>query len=182
MPSKTHQAAVAVVPPQEVWGPIQAIRERHDRQFRRWMPHINLLYPFYLPEHFDEALPRLVDACAKFTPFEVTLAEFRFFQHSSRKATLWLAPEPKADLIHLQAALQAACPDCDDLSPSSAGFVHHLSVGQTNSREEAQRLRDEWQRTWQPIRFELSAIVVLRRDQETPFEIDCRIPLAASDV
>ena len=26
--------AVAVVPPEEVWGPIQAIRGKHDRQFR----------------------------------------------------------------------------------------------------------------------------------------------------
>jgi hypothetical protein len=65
MMSKTHQTAVAVVPPQEVWGPIQAIRERHDRQFRRWMPHVNLLYPFYPPERFEEALPRLIEACAK---------------------------------------------------------------------------------------------------------------------
>jgi 2'-5' RNA ligase len=112
MPSKTHQTAVAVVPPQEVWEPIQAIRERHDRQFHRWMPHVNLLYPFYLPEQFDEALPRLVDACAKITPFKVTLAEFRFFRHSSRRATLWLAPELKVDLVWLQAALQASCPDC----------------------------------------------------------------------
>src|SRR3954454_18925256 len=83
MSTKTHQTAVAVVPPQEVWGPIQAIRERHDRQFRRWPPHVNLLYPFYPAERFKEALPTLVDACAKIAPFTVTLADFRFFQHSS---------------------------------------------------------------------------------------------------
>jgi hypothetical protein len=59
MSGKTHQTAVAVVPPREVWGPIQAIREKHDRQFRRWSPHINLLYPFYPPERFEQALPPL---------------------------------------------------------------------------------------------------------------------------
>jgi len=96
MPSKTHQSAVAVVPPQEVWGPIQAIRQRHDRQFRRWMPHINLPYPFYAPEQFNQTLPSLVKACAQLSTFTVTLAEFRFFLHSSRKATLWLAPEPRS--------------------------------------------------------------------------------------
>src|SRR6202043_2332767 len=85
--SKTHQTAVAVVPPQEVWGPIQAIREKHDRQFRRWMPHVNLLYPFYPPERVSEALPRLVEACMKIAPFLLSLNEFRIFQHSSRTST-----------------------------------------------------------------------------------------------
>jgi 2'-5' RNA ligase len=179
MSAKTHQTALALVPLREAWEPIQAIRARHDRQFRRWPPHVNLLYPFYPPERFDEALPRLVDACGQIAPFMVTLAQFRFFQHSWRKATLWLAPELKADLVRLQAALQAACPDCDDLSRFAAGFTPHLSVGQADSAEEAQQLRDEWQRTWEPIRFELSAVALLRRDRDTPFEIERWMPLAA---
>jgi 2'-5' RNA ligase len=171
MLSKTHHTAVAVVPPPEIWGPIQAIRRRHDRQFRRWMPHVNMLYPFYPPERFDEAVPRLVDACARIAPFVVTLAEFRFFQHSPRKATLWLAPEPRDDLVRLQAALQAACPDCDDLSRYAAGFTPHLGVGQAGSAQEARRLLDAWQCVWQPIRFELFAVALLRRQRETPFDI-----------
>jgi 2'-5' RNA ligase len=180
MVSKTHQTAVAVVPPQEVWGPIQAIRERHDRQFRRWMPHVNLLYPFYPPEQFDQIVPDLIRARARITPFVVTLAEFRFFVHPSGKATLWLAPEPREEFVRLQAALQQACQDCDDLSRFSAGFTPHLSVGQAGSAQEAQQLRSVWQLTWEPIRFELSDIVLLRRGGDTPFEIDCRIPLAVS--
>ena len=40
---KTHRTAVAVVPPRGVWGTIQAIRERHDRQVRCWPPPVNLL-------------------------------------------------------------------------------------------------------------------------------------------
>lgn len=182
MSSKTHHTAVAIVPPQEVWGPIQAIRARHDRQFRRWMPHVNLLYPFYPPGRFDEAVLRLVDACAQIDPFVVTLAEFRFFRHSSRKATLWLAPEPKEKLVRLQAALQAACPDCDDLSRFAAGFTPHLSVGQAGSPDEAQRLLDAWQPTWKPIRFKLAAAALLCRPQDTLFEIDCRVALGSSNV
>jgi 2'-5' RNA ligase len=133
MSGKTHQTAVAVVPPPEVWGPIQAIRERHDRQFRRWPPHVKLLYSFYPPDRFDEVLPRLAEVCAQIAPFVVTLAEFRFFRHSSRKATLWLAPEPREALVRLQAALQAACPGCDGLSRFVAGFTPYLSVGQAGS-------------------------------------------------
>ena len=40
MPSKSHLTAIAVIPAEEVWGPIQAIREAHDRQVRRWPSHI----------------------------------------------------------------------------------------------------------------------------------------------
>ena len=42
----THESAIVLIPPQEVWEPIQAIRRVHDRQVRRWMPHVTLLYPF----------------------------------------------------------------------------------------------------------------------------------------
>jgi 2'-5' RNA ligase len=178
MRSKTHQTAVAIVPPREVWPSIQAIRAKHDRQFRRWMPHVNLLYPFCPPEEFDQALPALLDACAKIASFSVTLAEFRLFQHSSRKATLWLAPEPKEELVRLQATLETACPECNDLSRFAAGFTPHLSVGQAGSADEARRLRDALQAEWQPIRFELSAIAVLRRERDTPFEIEQWIALA----
>jgi 2'-5' RNA ligase len=141
-----------------------------------------LLYPFYPPERFDEPLPRLVAACAGIAPSVVTLAEFRFFRHSSRKATLWLAPEPSEDLVRLQAALQAGCPECDDLSRFAAGFTPHLSVGQAGSAEEARRLQDAWQRTWEPIRFHLSVVALLRRGPETPFEVETWIPLAAGRV
>jgi 2'-5' RNA ligase len=176
VPAKTHHSAVAVVPPEEAWGPIQAIREEHDRQFMRWMPHVNLLYPFYPPGCFEEAMPRLTDACAGNIPFEVQLAEFGYFSHPSGKATLWLAPEPREAIIRLQAALQAACPECDDLSRFSNGFTPHLSVGQAGSVVEAQKLLDALQEDWQPVRFVLSAVALLRRGQDTPFEISGWIP------
>lgn len=181
MSTKTHQTAVAIIPPQEVWAPIQAIRQQHDRQFHRWMPHVNLLYPFYPAEQFDDAAMLLVEACAKISPLAVMLAKFQFFRHPSGRATLWLAPEPAEDLIQLQAALQAACPDCDDLSRFPAGFTPHLSVGQANSLAKAQQLVDTWQLFWQPIRWELSAVALIRRDRDGPFVIGRWVLLAAKD-
>jgi 2'-5' RNA ligase len=176
MSSKTYWTAVVVIPPEAVCGPIQAIRQRHDRHVRRWMPHVNLLYPFYRPDCFAEAVPPLAAACATITPFVLTLAGFRFFRHASGTATLWLAPEPREAVVQLQAALQAACPDCDDQSRFPAGFTPHLSVGQAGSADEARRLIAGLQATWQPIRFDLSAIALIQRGRESPFAVDHWIP------
>jgi hypothetical protein len=45
-------SAVAIVLPREFWPQCQAIRSQHDKSFRRWPPHINLLYPFINAKHF----------------------------------------------------------------------------------------------------------------------------------
>lgn len=35
---KVVTSAVVISPPVEQWGPIQAIREKHDKAFPRWLP------------------------------------------------------------------------------------------------------------------------------------------------
>jgi 2'-5' RNA ligase len=177
MPAKTHHTAVAVVPPEGIWEPIQAIRRRHDRQIHRWMPHINLLYPFRPRTQFAEITPTLVAACATAQPFGITLGEFRFFRHGSGRCTLWLVPEPAEPLRHLQAALQSAFSDCDELSQFPAGFTPHLSVGQFASLRECERMREQLQATWKPITFTLAEVCLLAREGESPFVVERTTPL-----
>jgi 2'-5' RNA ligase len=177
---KTHHTAVAIVPPEEVWEPIQAIRHRHDRQIHRWPPHINLLYPFRPRAEFADITPTLLTACASIKPFAISLGEFRFFRHGSGRCTLWLAPEPVDVLQGLQAALQAAFPDCDDLGRFSAGYTPHLSVGQFPSVRDCERTREQLQAAWQPITFTLNAVALLAREPDGPFNIVHRVPLGES--
>jgi 2'-5' RNA ligase len=178
--SKTHHTAVAVLPPQEIWEPIQAIRRRHDRQFRRWMPHINLLYPFLPRAQWPVAVPRLLDAAQRMPAFQITLAIFRSFTHPSGHTTLWLAPEPATTLLHLQATLQAAVPACDDQSRFPGGFTPHLSVGQARSPQTTQHLLGTWQATWRPVRFTVTAVAVIWRQGESPFQVGEWIPLSSA--
>jgi len=44
----------------------------HDRQIGRWMPHINLLYPFVPAGDVEKAVLLLAEWCASMAPFTVT--------------------------------------------------------------------------------------------------------------
>jgi len=56
---KVVQSAVVLMPHESVWEQIQSIRSKHDKSFERWMPHINLLYPFLPANKFQENLEKL---------------------------------------------------------------------------------------------------------------------------
>jgi 2'-5' RNA ligase len=180
MSGKSHRTAVTIAPPEPAWEPIQAIRRRYDRQIHRWPPHINLLYPFRPRAEFSTAAPTLVDVCASIGPFALPLGVFRSFRHSSRRCTLWLAPEPAEELRRLQTTLQAAFPDCNDLGRFPAGFTPHLSVGQFPSPRECELTREQLQASWQPITFAVTQLALLAREEDSPFVADEWIPLAAS--
>jgi hypothetical protein len=131
MSGKTHQTAVAVVPPQGVWGPVQAIRERHDRQFRRWPPHVKLLYPYYPPQEFDRGLHPLVDACARIAPFAVTLQEFRSFVQPPPCPLLFTSRFPLPTQFRRQRTIVGrGVPGCRHATidvPSTWGFYSRLA-------------------------------------------------------
>ena len=179
MPDKTHQSAAAIVPAEEVWEPIQAIRRRHDRQVRRWMPHINLLYPFRPQEEFPALRLSIAAACTAIKPFAITLAEFRFFRHGSGRCTLWLAPESADQLRCLQAAVQAVFPDCNDLARFPAGFTPHLSVGQFPSSRDCESTWEQLQASWQPITFTVAGVALLARGEDSPFAVERMVPFAS---
>jgi RNA 2',3'-cyclic 3'-phosphodiesterase len=169
MSEKTHHSAVVLIPPEELWEPIQAIRRAHDAQIGRWMPHVTLLYPFVPPARFDEATARLTTACAGLAPFRTTLAEFRYFRHRSGRCTLWLATDPMESMVRFQTTLQGLFPECDDVSRYWGGFTPHLSVGQFKTIPDAERKRAELQAAWEPIEFDVKEIALLHRRGEEPF-------------
>jgi len=179
MSVKTHHTAVVAMPPPEVWEPLQAIRRQHDRNVHRWMPHITLLYPFMPREQCGEALPRLLEVGRQSAAFQVTLTTFRAFTHAFGKATIWLAPEPRQALVTLQAALHTAFPAYDEQSRFSTGFTPHLSVGQASSPRGRQQLLETLQASWQPVQFSVTAITLIWREADGPFEIAHAIPLGS---
>ena len=160
----THKTAVVLIPPEDVWEQIQALRRRYDRHVARWMPHVTLLYPFRPVTEFAAALPTLEAACRACPPFEVELAQFRFFAHGARGFTMWLAPEPRAELVQLHAALLAVAPECDDTARGPQGFTPHLSVGQAPDRRTLDALLTSFRAAWRPLRFRAACASLIARD------------------
>ncbi len=165
MPNKTHTTAVVLIPPETVQPPIQAIRRNHDRNFRRWMPHITLLYPFAERRDFTEITPALAKAAQQISPFSIELTRFDTFRHR-KSCTMFLVPEPEDEIVRLHSVLLGHLPDYDDTARFAGGFHPHLSVGQFQHRSvqtEQQRLQTEWQ----PIRCEADAISLIYRSPGT---------------
>jgi len=176
----THTTAVVIVPPAECWPPIQAIRQRYDRQVRRWMPHITLLYPFYPREVWPAAIPALVSACAQIAPFDVTIAAFDYFRQPRQQFALWLAPVTPEPLIALQTALWRAAPDCDSTRRHAHGFTPHLSVGQARGEAQLGQRLAAMRAGWQPLRFSVRGIQSIWRNEppDDVFQIGESINLA----
>ncbi len=160
---KTHRTAVVVIPPDDLWAPIQALRRQYDRHYRRWMPHITLLYPFRPKAAFERVAPDLAQACGLSAPFEVRLQRFGFFVHGPRSATFYLVPEPAGALKTLHLTLRGKVPDCNDTARFDGGFIPHLSLGQARSREVAEMCR-RWQAAWRPLAFTVDRIHLIWRN------------------
>jgi 2'-5' RNA ligase len=137
MKGKTHKTAVVLIPPETLWPPIQKIRQKYDHQFRRWMPHITLLYPFWPVSELPYLRDRFSGICDSLNAFQITLKTFHCFQHSKQNCTVWLSPEPADALTDLQTLLWKTFPDCNDVRHFSGGFTPHLSIGQVHGKNSA---------------------------------------------
>ncbi|MEM8534175.1 MAG: 2'-5' RNA ligase family protein [Chloroflexota bacterium] len=161
---KTHKTAVVIIPPYEVWPAIQTIRKAQDRNYRRWMPHITLLYPFREYGTFSQVAATMREVCQSTHPFELRLATLKMFEHLGQNYTLWLNPEPRNVIGALQEALWEVVPDCDDTRRHKGGFTPHLSVGQQHGEQQAKRLLTELQQLWQPLIFQVATISLIWRN------------------
>ena len=179
MTNKTHKTALVIIPPKEVWEPIQSVRREHDKQVKRWMPHITLLYPFFPKPKFTEAAGQLAPVGWDIAPFEVTLKGFGTFQHGKGSFTLWLRPEPQQAITTLQTKLWQAVPTFSETRSFEGGFTPHLSVGQVQGRGARNALLKRLQADWEPLTFTVSAVSFISRG--TPpndtFQVDRRIVL-----
>ncbi len=46
----SYETALCIVPPRQLWAPVDRLRALYDKAYEKWPPHVNLVYPFVRPE------------------------------------------------------------------------------------------------------------------------------------
>ena len=176
---KTHRTAIVVIPPRDVWAPIQRIRQQHDAKIRRWMPHFTVIYPFCDESQFRCMARSVAEQSCRLKPFDVTLMDFDTFSHRKGRFTVWLRPEPASPLHELHAAVSKAVRYDRDYETRMKRFTPHLSVGQVRGRNHRDKLLAELAATWAPVRFPVTRVCFIARGDppNDVFEVACSIPL-----
>jgi poly(A) polymerase len=172
------ESACALVPPQSLWPAIQKIRQQYDPAYSRWMPHINLFYPFFSEAFLDEVSQRLLPLFKEIPPFHLRLKRFHFFQHR-QNCTLWLVPEsdPPDALETLYQRLLSHLPP--SLQEPPFPFTPHLTVAKV-SEKERKSLLEQLSQEWKPLEGEINALSFLCRGKKTPFQLKNSLPFQGS--
>lgn len=175
--NKVYNSAVVIIPPKELWAPIQKIRKIYDRGFNRWMPHITLLYPFRPKTEYITFEQKFIKTCEKIHPFELSLRGFKYFSHGRQNYTIWIDPQPADLIINLQAEILKLVPDCNDVNKYKSGFKPHLSVGQLKGKQQLLDIIPKLQKNWKEIKFTLNKIYFISREntKTSQFEISTQI-------
>ena len=213
--SLVHHSALAIIPPpapdsSATWTSLQQVRySLRDKGVFRWTPHINILYPFITPEHYDSILPGVELDMSAVSPFTVFLREFGVFGGRDR-GVLWLDPIAARDGIDsldakecssesvwsslhssLVKSVASRMSEVDDTSTPQSNaaklaakpFRPHMTMTHADSRAQAEEFGRRMREDWSEVSFQVNELFVLeRRGDGGQFHIAWRLPLLGASI
>lgn len=167
--------ALAIIIPNEYHNMINSIREKYDRAYPRWPPHINFLFPFVPIEQFDNIISRLGPKLNSFNNFELTLDDIGYFK-SGKNATVHIKPKDPSKLKELFNIITEVLPE---VKQKHDEFNPHLTIGQIQMSKVDDFVK-EMKSQIPMINFKVSNVCLLNRsknDNNVPFSINKYINL-----
>lgn len=123
-------SAICFIPPQSAHESINSVRQRYDRAYPKWPPHINWSFPSASLAKFDEVKGKLTTALAEVKPFTIDLTTIDRFSKKGN-STFHLKPADKSGLEEVFDVIHAAVPE---LTKNHDSFKPHLTLGQCRNK------------------------------------------------
>jgi 2'-5' RNA ligase len=154
------------------------MRKAHDKAFDRWMPHINLLFPFVTEETLADRQAALLATVQALGPFHLTFVEIDFFA-KREEATIVAKPLSKPvdalDMLHKR--LLEVFPEC---RRTDHPFVPHLTLGQCAKSQVASLIAKYETAILPGFTFEVTSLEFVKRTADAPFTVFKCLPLNPS--
>lgn len=158
--SPSHDTALCLIPPQDLWPAINALRCFNDKAYGKWPPHINLVYPFVQPAVLDQTANILTQIdFSSYNDLTVSLSETGTFVHDKHN-TIYLKPK-SSQLSALANALRKAVGwPAENLTP-------HLTVAQSEDvQSSSHKFMLEKARLITPLKWQAAQLAIMVRDQD----------------
>lgn len=169
-----NYCALALLVPTRLSSHIQDIRRDHDKAYERWMPHINLLFPFVLEHKIPDVTKRLTDELSKLPSFVLILNEVGSFSQREGN-TFHLKPKDETKMLELYAAVRRAIPE---FKPQRKDFHPHLTLGQWKKSENPTAMLQSM--FVGGISVVVDKLCIITRTKDGPFSVNTEIPLGVS--
>lgn len=129
------QTALALIVPSHLQPELNTIRKIHDKAYRKWEPHINILYPFVDASLLSSAITtlRIHLSSHPIASFKIKIEDVGVFEHT-RSSTVFLKPGEESEEIiaRVRSSLVAALGRSEGEGTRDGIFRPHLTMGQAS--------------------------------------------------
>lgn len=159
--------ALTIVAPPEFHNKINLIRSVNDKAYPRWMPHMNLLFPFVDENNFKTIKDKLESSLKDFGPMELNMNKIEYFVQG-KNITFHISPDNDSKLQELFKIIRKTLPD---IKIKHQQFHPHLTIGQFKKNELDAKLTELNKWLGSGFIFKIEKICLIKRKDEKPFEI-----------
>ena len=158
---------------------LDSVRSKYDRAYSRWMPHINIFFPFVSEDELPAVATALERGLKQVAPFRLCLDSFSSFSQR-HGATVHLHPTSKESIKNMQNLYRHTCAALPCHKPPRTQFRPHLTLGQWRTLSDALPILKDSMGEFE-LELEVHSLCLITRPADGPFTVWKRIPLGQSE-